>query len=387
MAHRLAVLADYEEEGWTSMDLCAEMLIRHLDEQGEVQPVRACPAFRRRAQRLPLGRGRGALFNADRLINRFWDYPRSARLLRGKFDSFHICDHSYSQMMHGLPRGRAGVFCHDLDTFRCLLDPGAEPRPAWFRAMTRRVLGGLEKAAVVFCATEALRRRICDAGLVEPGRVVLAPYGVAEEFDPEPGIADASLPLPFELGTPFLLHVGSTIPRKRIDVLLDTFALVRSRVAAARLVQVGGTWTSDQVARIARLGIADGLTQLRGLSRSTLAALHRNASVVLLPSDAEGFGLPLVEALASGGVVIASDLPILREVGGPATLFGPVGDAAAWSSSVVDLLEGRSAPPPREDRLAWAARYTWAGQARIIAGAYRELAERRQASRGRPERP
>jgi glycosyltransferase involved in cell wall biosynthesis len=370
MTLQIATLVDYPEEGWTSMDLCAELLIRNLAEQGRLEPVRICPTFRRRVQALPINRGGAATFNADRLVNRFWDYPQAARSLRDNFDFFHVCDHSYSQLVHELPHGRTGVYCHDLDAFRCLLDPPAEPRPRWFRWMMRRVLAGLTRAALIFCSTETLRRRILDAGLTDPGRVVVAPYGVAEEFRPELGLADASLPLPFDPGVRFLLHVGSTIPRKRIDVLLDTFARVRSRFPEIRLVQVGGTWTKEQNDRIASLGIGSGLIQLRDLSRSTLAALYRHAAIVLLPSEAEGFGLPLIEALACGAIIIVSDLAILREVGGSAAIYAPVGEPAAWAARVADLLEDRSDPGPRDAGLARAARYSWANQAQVIAEAY-----------------
>src|SRR5262249_53463476 len=89
---RLAVLCDFPAEGWRSMDLAAEMLLtelhgRHAD---RCRAVRVCPSFRRRLTRLPgLGR-RAAAVNADRLLNRFWDYPRHLRRRRPEFDVFHL---------------------------------------------------------------------------------------------------------------------------------------------------------------------------------------------------------------------------------------------------------------------------------------------------------
>src|SRR5207344_1409063 len=78
--------------------------------------------------------------NMDRLINRLWEYPRWLGKRIDQYDLFHVADHSYSQLIHVLPADRTGVFCHDLDTFRCLLDPKSDPRPRWFRAMARRIL-------------------------------------------------------------------------------------------------------------------------------------------------------------------------------------------------------------------------------------------------------
>src|SRR5262249_48681405 len=154
-------------------------------------------------------------------------------------DLFHVVDHSYAQLLHGLPAERSGVFCHDLDTFRCLLQPEQEPRPRWFRLATRHILRGLQKAAVVFHTTTAVRREIERRGLLAPARLVQAPPGVAPEFTPEPTHPDSAADFLAVLGdAPFLLHVGRCVPRKRLDVLLDVFAAVRAHYPELRLVQV-----------------------------------------------------------------------------------------------------------------------------------------------------
>ncbi len=301
---RLALLRDYPEENWPSMDLCAEMLERDLrrDHAGHLTFVDLRPRFRSRLQRLPwLGR-RHAAFNADRLLNRFWDFPRHLRRLAGQADCFHVVDHSYSQLIHVLPPNRAGVYCHDLDTFRCLLDPAQERRPYWFRAMVRRTLAGLRKAAVVFHSTQVVRREIEQRQLVDPARLVHAPYGYSEEYNPDPAPCPIAEALWQRLGgRPYLLHVGSCIPRKRIDVLLKTFARLRQRLPGLQLVKVGGDWSAEQQALVEQHGIGPDLVHLTGLERTTLAALYCRASLVLMPSAAEGFGLPVLEALACRG--------------------------------------------------------------------------------------
>jgi glycosyltransferase involved in cell wall biosynthesis len=371
----LAVLCDYPEEGWPSMDLCAEMLLRRLraEHAARVRAARVCPPFRRRLGRVPLlGRRWGA--NADRLLNRFWGYPRHLRRRVQEFDLFHLCDHSYSQLIHELPAGRAGVLCHDLDTFRCVLEPQAEPRPRWFRRMARRVLDGFRKAAVVFHVSGATRRQIEKHGLADPARLVHAPNGIAPEFtaeETEDGSEESVLP--GLGGRPFLLNVGSCIPRKRIDVLLDVFAGVRARHPGLALVQVGGSWTAPQREQIGRLGIAAALLQVRGLTRAALARLYRRAALVLQPSEAEGFGLPLVETLACGSPVLASDIPVLREVGGAAAVYCPVADRAAWIDAACKLVEDPAAAPARPARLAHARRYSWSAQAQTIVTAYEHL--------------
>ncbi|MHB1559258.1 MAG: glycosyltransferase family protein, partial [Isosphaeraceae bacterium] len=240
---RIAVLADFPEEGWPSMDLCGDMLLDHLPRTGPfgLEAVRQCPPFRRLATRLPAVGGRQATFNADRVINRFIHFPRSARRAARQFDLFHVVDHTYAQLVHALPAGRTGVYCHDLDAFRCLFDQGAHPRPRWFRALARRILTGLQKAAVVFHSTEAVEAEIRRAGLVDPDRLIHAPYGVAAEFTSEAAPPEIAPPWLTGLdGRPWVLHVGSCDPRKRIDVLLDVVAAVRETIPDLRLVKVGG---------------------------------------------------------------------------------------------------------------------------------------------------
>jgi glycosyltransferase involved in cell wall biosynthesis len=375
-APRLAVFTDFREEGWPSMDLCGDMLLDHLPQDGPfaLGATRLCPPFRRVATRLPLAGRRRVAFNADRLLNRFVLFHRYASRAVRRFDVFHIADHSYAQLVHALPAGRTGVHCHDLDAFRCLFDPVADRRPRWFRAMSRRILTGLRKAAVVFYNSQVVGEEIKRVGLIDPDRLVYAPLGVAPEFTSGTTQPAVELPPLAEVdGRRWVLHVGSCIPRKRIDVLLDVVAAARKTVPELRLVKVGGEWTADQAAQIARLGLAGAITHARGLTRAELAEVYRQAGLVLVPSEAEGFGLPVIEALACGAAVVASDIPPLREAGGPAAVYAPVGEVEAWSSVVVKLLTNPAAAPPRHDRLAWAGRFTWTANAEIIARTCHQL--------------
>lgn len=317
-ALKLAVLYDYREEGWPSMDLCAEMLSFQLRQEHSLSlsTLDICPPFVRRFGSLPWLGKQYAAFNGDRLCNRYWDYPRYLRHQRDQFQLFHISDHSYAHLVHSLPPERTGVFCHDLDTFRCLLEPDQEPRPGWFKAIARRILAGLQKAAVVFHTTQQVRAEIEAYHLVDPDRLVQAPLGIAAEFSPTAFPTDPLNPLPLGITSPFILHVGSCIPRKRVDVLLDVFAQLQLTQPNLKLVKVSGDWSEGQRSQIEQLGIAAQITHLQNLERCQIAELYRRAAVVLLTSEAEGFGLPLIEALACGAIVVASDIPVFREVGG-----------------------------------------------------------------------
>lgn len=179
-------------------------------------------------------------------------------------------------------------------------------------------------------------------------------------------------------GSTLLLHVGSTIPRKRMDTLLRVFARTREDWPSVRLVQAGGTLTVQQAALAEELGVLPYISQMPFLPRPVLAALYRNCAAVLQTSSHEGFGLPVAEAMACGAVVIASDIPVLREVGGESVVFCPVADVGAWSGAVNSILHERESSLHRYQarRLAasqHATRFSWSAVADTVGDIYTDL--------------
>jgi glycosyltransferase involved in cell wall biosynthesis len=381
---RVAICGDFPEEEWPSMDRVADMLIAQLrrDHRGTIEPIAVRPPFVRRATRAGRSRPFDAAFSFDRLANRLWDYPRHARAISGDYDAYHIIDHSYAQLVHRLPPQRTVVTCHDLDTFRSVLYPHQERRSAPFKAMTRHILAGLRRAGRVTCDTAAVRDELLSCDVVPAERLVVVPVGVSDiystdadlEADRAAGRLTASSP-----GATEVLHVGSTIARKRVDVLLETFAAARRGDPSLRLVRVGGRFTAEQRRLSHALALDDCIAELPPIDERTLAAVYRRAAVVMLPSAREGFGLPLVEAMACGTPVIASDIPVLREVGGTAAEFCGVGDVGQWTRVMAALLEERRANPElwraRQARGRARARvFSWTRFADGLTQVYEELA-------------
>jgi glycosyltransferase involved in cell wall biosynthesis len=135
-------------------------------------------------------------------------------------------------------------------------------------------------------------------------------------------------------------------------------------------VKIGDRLTSAQSAMATRLGLEDALVELGKQPTEVLVAMYRRARAVVLTSDAEGFGLPALEALACGAVVVASDIDAFREVGGEAVVFAQQGDAASFTHVLESLLSGRMPAPSPELRAQTALRYTWRAHADVIAAAY-----------------
>ena len=163
-----------------------------------------------------------------------------------------------------------------------------------------------------------------------------------------------------------------------MDVLLRVFAGVRREFKSARLVRVGGEFNREQLGLVEELRLKDSIVVLPFLKERVLAAVYRRAALLLQPSEREGFGLPVVEALASGLAMLASDLPVLREVGGRATTYRAAGDVEAWTEAATALLQERREDHARRDArraegLTHARRFSWEEYARRMVSIYREL--------------
>ncbi|MCA1560691.1 MAG: glycosyltransferase family 4 protein [Acidobacteria bacterium] len=383
---KVAVLADFLEEGWPSMDLVADMLIERLaaEHAGAIVPTLVRPPMRRRAQALPVpgDKQARAAYALDRAANRFWYYPREVARISDRFDLFHVVDHSYAHLVHSLPGARTVVTCHDLDAFRAILEPHLAKRSLTFRAAARHTLQGLAKAGHITCDTAATRDGLVERAGIAESRTSVVYNGPHPSCSPAREAAadlEAHRLLGSERPTTDLLHVGSTIPRKRIDVLLHIVASVRQRYPAVRLVRVGGPFNAAQRGLCRDLGLHDAVVVLPFLDRSTLAAVYRRSALVLMPSDREGFGLPVLEALACGTPVVASDISALREVGGAAAFYCPPGDVAAWISAVIAALDDRRLQPDswrarQAAGLAQAAAFSWSRYTAAMVAVYRRLA-------------
>lgn len=374
MTCRVGIVCDIEGEEWPSMDLVAEQLLRHLGAGGSVTAVALRAPTTWRLARLPIVGSRPRVRTLDRLVNRYRDYPRWLAAHQAGLDVFHIVDHSYAHLVAQLPAGATIVTCHDLDAFRPVLQPTREPRPRWFRALVERTLSGLRQAARVACVSTAVRDELAGSGLVEPARLRVVPNGVDAVMRPQPD-AEADRAAGHLLGPASsgdILHVGSAITRKRIDVLLRAFAHIRAARPDARLIRVGGL-QSDQRALAASLGVADGVIELPFLDRRVLASVYRRSTVLVFPSEREGFGLPVLEALACGTPVVTSDISSLRETGGEAACYAPAGDDGRFAELALTLIAA-----PSEDRrqrgLEHAAGFTWPVHAARMEALYREVA-------------
>jgi len=236
----------------------------------------------------------------------------------------------------------------------------------------------LERAARILCVSAAtavdLERLYPEAR----GRVRVVWNGVDPEFRPADG-ADGRLERErFAGGRPFLLYLGTLEPRKNVATLVEACERLWTKDRGRPdLVLAGGSgWKGGPLARRIEASPFRDRIHLAGYaSREMALALYRAAEAFVYPSFVEGFGLPVLEAMACALPVVCSDAAALIEVGGDAALYAPAGDAAALALAIERALEDpaerqrlREAGPRR------AALFSWKATAEKTAGVLAEAA-------------
>lgn len=251
-----------------------------------------------------------------------------------------------------------------------VVDRYPELVPPFWRRLYRRGLRIALRDARVLCAnSEATKCRIVERYGIDARRIVVTPPAPLVH----PGHReDATVLERLGIDPPFLLNVGTLEPRKNQAALVRAFASADLR--SHRLVLAGAKgWGADQVLRaIGASGAADRIVVTGDLTDDEIAALYARADAFAFPSLYEGFGLPLLEALAYALPAVASTDDALVEVGGEATVAVGATDERALSEALVGVCTDealrarlRAAGPSR------AARYTWRRCAEATIGAWR----------------
>ena len=260
----------------------------------------------------------------------------------GPLDVFHFSDWMY-------PPQRGGVRAttvHDLVPLRF---------PRLVEPSTRRMHGSKYENAArtcdrVFPNSHFTAGEVIELLGVPEERVVVAYPGIDPRFGPDGERAD--------LGGPYVLSVSTLEPRKNLPKLVEAFSALRRERPELTLALAGLSGWEDRPLD------ADGVRLLGFVEDDELARLYRGASAFAYPSTFEGFGMPVVEALASGTPTVVSSHPSLDEACGDAALRADPGDPEAFAAALEQAVES-----PRGSGLAHAARFTWraCGEA-VLAG-------------------
>ena len=195
--------------------------------------------------------------------------------------------------------------------------------------------------------------------------------------------SEPSRPLPSR----YALYVGATDPRKRVELLVRCYGQVFERTGVP-LVLVG-SWldgVSAELTRAIAAGPEGAVVPVGEVADHELPALYRGADVFVLPSVYEGFGLPVLEAMASGCPVVTTRGGALEEVGGAAAHYVAGDDPAGLATSLIELLSDESARAAlRKNGLERVKAFSWSRCARATLEVYRWAAGRSPGPRGSGE--
>lgn len=290
-------------------------------------------------------------------------------------------------LFHGpfdrLPRTRRAarvVTIHDLAFLRA---PEGLPRE-WVEEHHRTVPPSARRAHRIITVSEFSKRDIVERLGVPPERIQVIYHGIPEEcvppVDPEADLRRLRERYGIEPG--YILYLGTLQPNKNIEGLCAAYQILRRRGFPGQLVLAGSRgWLHDAMwERIVRLGHDEGVLQTGYVDQEDVPRLYGNCAAFALVSFLEGFGIPVVEAMACGAPVVAADACSLPEVAGDAAWLVDPHDPEAIAAA----LEAAATPgPEREERIRWgyrhAARFSWDDSAHRHVEAYRRALETRDA--------
>jgi len=265
------------------------------------------------------------------------------------------------------------VTVHDLSFLRY---------PDAFRPFNRLYLSlatklSTRRAARVIAVSESTRQdviRLCGA---PPERVIVVPNGVTADFRPADPVAVAAFRRHQGLPPRFILFLGTLEPRKNLVRLIDAYAQWRrASDGVVKLLIAGGQgWFYERIfQRVNELGLTDDVLFPGFVPGAELPWFYRAAELFVYPSRFEGFGLPVLEAMACGTPTITSTAAALREVAGDAALLVDPEDTAGWAAAIGHVLSDpilaarlRDAGPRR------AANFSWPRTAAVTVDVYRAV--------------
>ena len=239
----------------------------------------------------------------------------------------------------------------------------------YLTSQTRR---SCRQARRVVSISESGRRDVHDFFGVPLEKIDVVPPGVDRRFRPLPAEEVAAFRRRKRLPERFILHVGTLQPRKEIPALLE--AVARLRRPEIPLVLVGGKgWMYDEIyARVEALELSDRVHFTGYVPDEELPCWYNAASLLVLPSVYEGFGLPLVQALACGTPVVAADTSALPEAVGGAGLLFPPGEVDALVNQMLVMLDSpEQVATMRERGFAHVQKFSWAHSGQRMADVYR----------------
>ncbi len=232
------------------------------------------------------------------------------------------------------------------------------------------------RATAIIAVSEATKRDVVQQYGIDPAKIHVVLEAAADYFRVPSAEKIAEVRQRYQLPDRYLLHLSTIEPRKNLDRLVDALLIVRRSQPDLKLVLVGskGWLYDDFFGRIERENLQDTVIALGWVPDEALSAVIAGAALAVQPSLYEGFGLPILEHMASGQVVAASDSSSFPEVGGDAAAYFDPLDSQAMADTILTLLNDHDQYAQRRELgLAQAAQFSWQRAARETIAIYDQL--------------
>lgn len=217
---------------------------------------------------------------------------------------------------------------------------------------------------------------VAEAAIVEsigidPARITVVPHGTTDPSPPA-DVAAALSDLGLPSGRRIVLSTGNRLPHKNFEGLLAAIATIDSAERPVVVIPGGGP-DDPLVETVRRHGLEHDVVLPGWVTGEQLEALYAIADLYVCPSLSEGFGLPVIDAMRRGCVVLTHDIPVLREVGGSASMYADATTPAPFGRAIADALASLPDDRRRNAGREWASRFTWEasaeGTARVLSKA------------------
>jgi glycosyltransferase involved in cell wall biosynthesis len=310
---------------------------------------------------------------SQRWLYRIWyrlQLPLPLQWFTGELDLFHSPDFTLPPVTGNIP---TLLTVHDLS----FLHYPATFTPSLVSYLNRVVPRSIRRATHILADSQVTKNDLVELWNVSEEKVTVLHSGVSEAFRP---VADKShlelVRRKYNLGQqPYLFSVSTLQPRKNYQFLIRAFRPIADKYPHNLVIAGGKGWMYQQItAEIKKQELEDRVKLIGFADDSDLPSLYSEAALFVFPSLYEGFGLPLLEAMACGVPVITSDASSLPEVAGDAALLVSPHLQEDWSHLMVQLLRD---PDQRKEMVAagflQARRFTWKLAARKLLDIYRKL--------------
>jgi glycosyltransferase involved in cell wall biosynthesis len=254
------------------------------------------------------------------IYGRWVKYPRAIRNIDA--DIYHILDHSHATLASAVDPSRTVVTCFDIIPLLYIKGIVDVPYKPWVLRSFLKRIEAMRSCAQVLCVSQSTRNDLITHAGFPPEQISIVPIGLETDFQAMPpnGLSLVDEHLDFatrhrlDTARVYILQVGTRNRYKNTPVVLEVLTRLKSLIPNIALLRVGADFFDDEKDIINGFGLRGDVFHLGRVSEADLRAVYRFARALHFPSLYEGFGWPVLEAMASGCPILASDRASLPEV-------------------------------------------------------------------------